>query len=1645
MSIRNKTLLVVGSTLICLLLTEFLVVRSLLLRSYSRLEERNARDHLAMALNTLGDDRANLDAVASDWSAWDDSYAFIEDQNSEYIRSNLVEDTFQGLKLNLVVFVHSSGRVVYQQAYDLVNEVEVPLSQELGKHLVQGSPLLVHSVPAAQASGILILPEGPMLLSARPILTSEETGPARGTLIMGRLLDAGQLQKWSERTFLDISLVHSGDPGFPAEFLEPGGSSQAEAPVLVRAPDGQSITGYSLLRDLYGAPVLAVKVDMPREIYSQGQESSLLYLGALLIFGLVMGVTSFWLLDRLVLKRVASLGQDIKQVESIRDHSGRVGVDGEDEIAQLALEINRMLQALQRAESALQLNEARYRSIVENQYDLVCQWLPDGKITFANEAYCRYFGSSREGIVGQSFLQPIDPQDREAVDRHIAALSQERGEGFIEYRVQAPDGSLRWQQWIDRLVPDPAQDSAGILSVGRDITEQKNTELELRQRVDFERLITQLSASFINISIEETGAQIDRTLQAIGEFAGVDRCYLFERTEDGLSLVTTHHWHAAGVEPQIAALPALPVSDCPWWIENLNQSEIIHVPSVADLPPEAAAEKTLLEAQGILSLIGVPLVYGGSLLGFVGFDLLRTTKTWPEECITILRLVGDILANAIAHQRFQRELQDREQSLRKLNEITITAIDSNDLGAMLDLLAGRMSELIDADGCFLTLWDEQSKVVTLASASQPYAQKYKDMIIEPGEPSLTAALLEAGHELIAEDIHASPYISPRISRLFAVHSMLGVPLIADNQRLGAVLLAFNQPHRFTQAEIDLCKQAARQVALAVLKMNLLQKSQQRAQEAETLRLSGAAIASTLDPEDAINRILDQLERVVPYDSASVQLLEDGHLVIRAGRGWTDADRIVGMRFPIPGDNPNTVVITQQKPYILEDARDIYGAFRSGPHDHIRSWLGVPLLVRSQIIGMLAVDKRQPHFYQPRHIDLVTTFADQVSISLDNARLYAEERRRARELDALQATVADITGELDMPSLLSSVVERAVALLGGTGGGLYLCDHARQELRCVTSINTPNDYTGVVLKFGEGAAGIVAQTRQPLVVGDYRVWEGRAQVYEKDQPFRSILSAPLFWREEVTGVIHILHNTETNRFKQDDLTLLTLFANQAAIALHNAQLYSDAQQRSRRIALLNEITQAAISAPDLDAMLRSLVERLSKLFEADGVSIDIWDEEHKMALPAEVHSPPGDSRPGPQFWNGEATMTSAVLDAGRVIVAEDVQRSQYIAPQAAARCPTRSMMGLPLIADGRKLGAVLIGYNRPRVFTQEDIAQGEEIGAQIALAMSKMRLVEIERHRADELDALRATVADISSELELETLLRKILERATTLLNASGGDLGLYEADQNQIRVVVSHNMGKDYAGTCMAWDEGAMGHAIATGLPVVIADYQQWEGRSAQYEDVPYHAVLAVPLQIRGRIIGALGIVDSHPKRVFSPGDQRLLHLFAQQAATAIENAQLFDETERQSITDMLTGLYNRRGVFEFGQRELDRSSRFDRPFSVILLDIDKFKQINDRYGHTLGDHILQGLAKRLQANLREIDILGRYGGEEFVVLLPETDEPGACLVAERGAITITISLGVSCQQEPRQELASLIDRADTAMYQAKRTGRNRTCTYESA
>jgi PAS domain S-box-containing protein len=256
------------------------------------------------------------------------------------------------------------------------------------------------------------------------------------------------------------------------------------------------------------------------------------------------------------------------------------------------------------------------------------------------------------------------------------------------------------------------------------------------------------------------------------------------------------------------------------------------------------------------------------------------------------------------------------------------------------------------------------------------------------------------------------------------------------------------------------------------------------------------------------------------------------------------------------------------------------------HPPLTCFLGVPLKQAGRTIGMIGLANKESG-YDLADQEAVEALSVAFVEALMRKRAGAALRRRAEELAALQATVLDITAPHGLPALLQAIVERAALLLNAPGGGLYLCHPDRGEVRCVVSYNTPRDYTGTVLKYGEGAAGVVAQTGERLIINDYRTWNRRAAVYEEEQPFSAVLSAPMIWQGQVTGVIHVLHDAESHHFTEADLELLTLFANHAAIAVENSRLYEQAQEE------ITERKRAEETLKEYSERLEEMVEQRTK--------------------------------------------------------------------------------------------------------------------------------------------------------------------------------------------------------------------------------------------------------------------------------------------------------------------------------------------------------------------------------------------------------------------------------------------------------------------
>ena len=351
MTLRRKTLLIICVALISLLGFLYLFSRTVILRSFRELEKQDMRQDLERGMSSLSDDSSALGRTTQDYSSWDNTYAFMRGLKPNYIKTEFSNATLLNLRVNLVLIADAANTPIFSKGSDLANGKAASVPTNLAAAF--------RTFARAQGTnGVIILPQGPLLVASRSILTTESRGPALGTLIMGRWLDAGEIEHLAQTTHLSLSLLPLQDLAAQTDSQFERVHLSTDRPVLIQPIHERSIVGYQLICDLYGNPALILRVQKPRNIYQQGQKSLLYFVVLFFVAGLLFGAIILVLLESTVLSRISNLSLGVARIGVNGDLAARVSLDGNDEISSLAIAINRALEALEMSRELHKVKEA---------------------------------------------------------------------------------------------------------------------------------------------------------------------------------------------------------------------------------------------------------------------------------------------------------------------------------------------------------------------------------------------------------------------------------------------------------------------------------------------------------------------------------------------------------------------------------------------------------------------------------------------------------------------------------------------------------------------------------------------------------------------------------------------------------------------------------------------------------------------------------------------------------------------------------------------------------------------------------------------------------------------------------------------------------------------------------------------------------------------------------------------------------------------------------------------------------------------------------------------------------------------------------------------------------------------------------------
>jgi len=331
-----------------------------------------------------------------------------------------------------------------------------------------------------------------------------------------------------------------------------------------------------------------------------------------------------------------------------------------------------------------------------------------------------------------------------------------------------------------------------------------------------------------------------------------------------------------------------------------------------------------------------------------------------------------------------------------------------------------------------------------------------------------------------------------------------------------------------------------------------------------------------------------------------------------------------------------------------------------------------------------------------------------------------------------------------------------------------------------------------------------------------------------------------------------------------------------------------------------------------------------------------------------------------------------------------------------------------------------------------------------------------KRTVDELQALNDIGRALTSTLELSEVLHLVMQKVSELLRAGSRSLLLVDEAAGELYYEVAVGPGAErLAQARLPLGDGIAGWVAREGQPVLVEDVRadpRFSDRFDALAGAETRCVLAVPLLAKGRVLGVIELAGGEAARPFSAEDLLTLRTIADYAAIAIDNGQAYERIKELTIVDDHTGLYNARHLYRTLESEVARSGRYGRPFSVVFLDLDRFKIVNDRHGHQVGSAALKEVGELLRRALRSADVPIRYGGDEFVLLLPEADRAQALGVAERIRaqleaarflgdrgldVRVTASFGVATFPEDGATAEAVLGAADAAMYRVKQRSRN--------
>ncbi|MGB8593501.1 MAG: diguanylate cyclase [Candidatus Acidiferrales bacterium] len=678
-------------------------------------------------------------------------------------------------------------------------------------------------------------------------------------------------------------------------------------------------------------------------------------------------------------------------------------------------------------------------------------------------------------------------------------------------------------------------------------------------------------------------------------------------------------------------------------------------------------------------------------------------------------------------------------------------------------------------------------------------------------------------------------------------------------------------------------------------------------------------------------------------------------------------------------------------------------------------------------------------------------------------LYEEQRRRVERnmlaLSNLNLATSSFSGG-EIQKMLAQALDRVLNVARIPAGALCLHYGEVEGPTSIVATGLGDSFCATMQdgRLDNYAVKMVARLGGLMVLprlendSDWEVLEREADFKKLrrlllDHNLSTVIGISLQAKERAFGVL-LLGTPDNRKFSSAELRLLLALGHQIGLAVENSYLVQQTSRRSEELHILNEIGRVLSSTLETDALFERIFNEMSRLLDVSSFYIAFY-ETGDATVRFELEIAEGDRLPKRTRAAGNHLIEHIVKNRQPILIrekmAEEFERRELdVIRTAGCYC------GVPLVLHNRAIGVMAVYSARERMFDEGHLEMMRVLASEASVAIENAHLFGEEQRKSRHLSLVNSISGHAIATLNPDEMLSKIAAEMENGLTYDHIGIAILDYSAKELVVQAESGRRRDAIGRRIPLGEGLIGHVARSGQPEVIHEVHEGTQQPVLPDSI---SAAALPVLYADQMLGVL-YVESSERCEFSREEMQLLRTLADLFAGALHNALTFQKAQEQAITDGLTGVKTHRFLMEALSAEWKRSTRANRPFSLVLMDLDRFKFVNDFYGHLEGDVVLQRVGHILEQNCRRSDVVARYGGDEFVILMPETSVEQARQLATklRGWVAsdpllrdknITASFGIAGFPVHGSTPQELIQVADSSMYLSKHQGGNAVSTAE--